>query len=274
MPSFQYPSGSLTTIGSIDFDPLIYNRIGAAKAYRRRVAFKRDAFVNTTALQDVSMQATGSTIVATNAPLGAAIEIVSSSADDTAAGTGARTVEIHYLDVNGVEQELNITLNGTTPVSLGTVCHYVNFTHVSSVGSNLIAAGTINIRNVATPTTIYSTVTVGNTDMTSLFTVPAGYYGILDGVEINVFHSTSGSNARVVLVSDGCDWDGRRYPGIFQAKFDHIYSAAAFESFAINTMVDSLSTIKLQATPSATAANLRVSGFYNVILIRIPVMGQ
>lgn len=45
-------------------------------------------------------------------------EIVSSSADDSSVGTGARTVLIPYLDDNYIERTLIATMNGTTPVTL------------------------------------------------------------------------------------------------------------------------------------------------------------
>lgn len=45
-------------------------------------------------------------------------EIVSESANDTSAGTGARTVFIQSLDINLLPQVQVVTLNGTTPVAL------------------------------------------------------------------------------------------------------------------------------------------------------------
>ena len=50
-------------------------------------------------------------------------EIVSSSANDSAAGTGARTVLVNSLDINFVPQSQTVTMNGTTPVVL-TGTHY------------------------------------------------------------------------------------------------------------------------------------------------------
>ncbi len=47
--------------------------------------------------------------------------MVSSSANDTSAWSGARTIKIFGLDASGVEQTEMITLNGTTAVdSVGT----------------------------------------------------------------------------------------------------------------------------------------------------------
>lgn len=45
-------------------------------------------------------------------------EIVSSSANDTSAGSGARTITVHTLTDGYVEQSQTVTMNGTTPVAL------------------------------------------------------------------------------------------------------------------------------------------------------------
>ncbi len=43
-----------------------------------------------------------------------------SPASDTAAGTGIRTMKIVYLDTAGSQQSTTVTLNGLSPVSIGT----------------------------------------------------------------------------------------------------------------------------------------------------------
>jgi len=269
MTSFQYPIGS--SISDLEKSALLLPTGVALVPYaQRRIAFKRDAFVNTTALQDVSMQATGSTIIATNAPLGAAIEIVSTSVNDTAAGSGARTVTVHYLNSSFQETTLDVTLNGTTPVSLGTVCQYINLTHVLTIGTaGGLPAGTINIRNVATPTTIYSTVTGLNTSLTSIYTVPLGFFALINAIDLNVYHSTSSANNRVVMRAECCDWDIITTPGVFQCRFDNIYGDTATDNMSINSILSPLSTVKLSCTPSTAAGNLRISGCYALTLFKL-----
>jgi len=70
---------------------------------------------------------------------------VSSSANDTAAGTGAQQVTVNYLDSSFVLHQEVITLNGTTPVNtVGTnYCFFDNW-FVSRVGSGGVNAGTIS----------------------------------------------------------------------------------------------------------------------------------
>ena len=71
----------------------------------------------------------------------AAITIVSSNANDTAAGTGARTVFVEYIDSNYNSVTVTVTMNGTTPVAVGTGRH-VNRGYVVTAGSNAAAVTT------------------------------------------------------------------------------------------------------------------------------------
>lgn len=79
------------------------------------------------------------------------LEILSSSADDAAAGTGARTVTLDGLDGAYEPVQQTITLNGITPVAVPTALLRVNGLRVTpgatgSVGTNV---GNITLRVVA-----------------------------------------------------------------------------------------------------------------------------
>jgi len=73
--------------------------------------------------------------------------IVSASANDTAAGTGARTVKITYLDATGAGPFTEtVTLNGLTAVNtVGTNIALIERMDVMTVGSGGGNAGTINL---------------------------------------------------------------------------------------------------------------------------------
>lgn len=73
-------------------------------------------------------------------------EILSSSAADTAAGTGARTIVITTLDADYNEVVQVVTLNGVTPVALTGTHIRINGAVVATVGSGGINAGTLTIR--------------------------------------------------------------------------------------------------------------------------------
>ena len=89
----------------------------------------------------------------------ATLSVVSNSADDAAAGTGARTVVVIGMDASYLEKSEVVALNGLTPVStVGTFLRVQTVTTVTvgSTGSNV---GTItithsgNAQQIMTPTT-------------------------------------------------------------------------------------------------------------------------
>lgn len=76
------------------------------------------------------------------------MSIVSTSANDAAAGTGVRQIMIHYLNAALIEQTEIITLNGLTPVlSISTNIRFINDIHSVAVGSGGKAAGDVTISN-------------------------------------------------------------------------------------------------------------------------------
>lgn len=103
------------------------------------------------------------------------MEVISSSASDTSGGTGARTVEITYLDGSFVQKTTTVTLNGTTPVATSVSDIYrINFFRVKTVGTGGENAGDIDIRNLA-DTPIYSRIAAGtNRGINGFYTIPAG----------------------------------------------------------------------------------------------------
>jgi hypothetical protein len=79
---------------------------------------------------------------------GVQLSIVSTSANDAAAGTNIQKVELHYLDINLNEQSEIITLNGLTPVlTTATDIRFVNCMHVHEYGTSPYAAGDITGTN-------------------------------------------------------------------------------------------------------------------------------
>lgn len=81
-------------------------------------------------------------------PQGVQLSIVSTSASDAAAGTGARTVVVEYLNGNLDYSFEVVTLNGTTPVlTLATDVRWVQAVHVATAGSGTVAAGDITVAN-------------------------------------------------------------------------------------------------------------------------------
>jgi hypothetical protein len=112
------------------------------------------------------------------------MKVSSSSADDTAAGTGARTVYVAGLDANHNEIEEIVTLNGQTAVLTTQSFLHINNAYVATAGSGLSAAGDIyfgdGVVTAGVPATVYDLIKFDyNQRITGSYTIPAGYTGYL-----------------------------------------------------------------------------------------------
>lgn len=147
----------------------------------------------------VSASATGDDIwagTATTLPIppdaGEQMEVLSTSASDTLAGTGAQKVTIHYIDAVGAEKQETVNMNGATPVqTAATNIRFVQQMHVTQAGTGLLAAGIIRIRSVTTPANIYTQIEANtNQSLNTARMVPAG-----KALVIRMFNAAAGAAA-------------------------------------------------------------------------------
>jgi hypothetical protein len=124
--------------------------------------------------------------------------VSSTSANDTAAGTGARTVVVQGVDANYNEVTETVTLNGQTAVTMSASLLRVNYAYVATAGSGDSAAGDIYIGTgtvtAGVPATTYDIIKFDyNNTTTGSYTVPANYTAY---VSQGLFSSgqTGGSN--------------------------------------------------------------------------------
>lgn len=106
--------------------------------------------------------------------------VSSTSANDTSAGTGARTVVVQGLDANYNEVTETVTMNGQTAVTMTASLLRVNYAYVATAGSGDSAAGDIYIGTgvvtAGVPATVYDIIKFDyNNTTTGSFTVPVGY---------------------------------------------------------------------------------------------------
>lgn len=73
------------------------------------------------------------------------VTVSSTSANDTSAGTGVRTINVNYLRTDFTEVTVPITLNGTTPVTVATDVYRINGVTATSFGSVGAAVGAISL---------------------------------------------------------------------------------------------------------------------------------
>jgi hypothetical protein len=110
------------------------------------------------------------------------MKVSSSSANDTSAGTGARTVLVQGLDADYNEVTELVTLNGQTAVTMTASLLRVNYAYVVTAGSGNSSAGNIYIGTgtvtAGVPATVYDIIKLDyNVTTTGSYTIPAGYTG-------------------------------------------------------------------------------------------------
>jgi hypothetical protein len=103
------------------------------------------------------------------------LEILSASANDTAAGTGGRTFLLEGLDANFNPINETLTLNGVTPVQ--TVKSYlrVNRLVIASAGSGNVNAGDVTLRVTGAGATQGIARAGTGFAKTCIYTVPTGF---------------------------------------------------------------------------------------------------
>ena len=114
---------------------------------------------------------------------GQTLYLVSTSANDAAAGTGVRTVQIVYLDSSGNLASTTKTMNGTTPVSCGTGFSFILWMEAATVDTGGVAAGNISLSSTngaATVATTFEYIAAGgNRSLSGRCKIPTGYNGYL-----------------------------------------------------------------------------------------------
>lgn len=168
-------------------------------------------YITTAATTRVAVRATTYTEQTTNAQR----SIVSANANDTSAGTGARTVTLTYFDqnLNGPYTE-TIALAGTTPVNtVATNICFIEDMRVATVGSGGSNAGIISLKAATAGggVTICSIVAGDNRLFYAMHYVPSSQVTYITGISVSHNGTTVGSggvftvNAQAVLTANSAD---------------------------------------------------------------------
>ncbi len=126
------------------------------------------------------------------------ISVISSSVNDTALGTGIRSIKVYYLDVNYMMQSEIFIMNGTTQVfGIPNDVLRINLVVAEEVGSAGAAVGNILIRMGGV---VRSMISVGYTkSMQSIITVPEGFNAYITGFDVSSGSPTEGRFTRFRL---------------------------------------------------------------------------
>jgi len=140
------------------------------------------------------------------AAAGVQMSLVSTSAnDDKDAGTGIRSIEIHYLDDALTEQKETVLLEGLTPVlTQATNIRFINCMHAKTFGTfPATAAGDIIASNGGTT---YSQIAAGaNRCSSSARMVPAGKCCFVAGAVGGAASGTAAASVIIRIVASELD---------------------------------------------------------------------
>jgi len=186
------------------------------------------------------------------------MNIVSTDATDDLGNTGAETLTIYGLDDNYDEIQEDITLNGLSNVLTTNSYLRVYRMIVTSAGTNGSNAGTITA-TAQTAATVQAYIGVGiNQTLQSQYTVPNGYYLLINDFEITV---QKGDQAGVRGMI-------RPFGEVFQVKrVYNVYQSTARFSFTPSLIVSPKSDITVRAVKISASALVDISVAYDGYLV-------
>lgn len=217
---------------------------------------RAQGYVGTSATSGVAVRATTYTAQGSNAQR----SVKSSSASDTAAGTGAQKVTINFLDTTFTLQSETVTLNGTTAVNtVSTNIAFIESMVVSQVGSGGGNVGTISILTgtAGSGTTWGSIAASDNQTFWAHHYVPAGVtcylLGFLGGgtvvagqTNLNHFGNPSVSNIPELQIG---------------VTLIHLAASSNEHVFEVPLAVPGPDLILITERPTAATASTAVAGF-------------
>lgn len=211
--------------------------------------------VATAAISTFLVRKTAYTEQSTNAQR----SIASSSANDTSAGTGARTVIITYYDQTGAGPSTEtITLNGVSNVNTvsSTIC-FIESIVVATVGSGLANAGTLTLKAAAAGggATI-ATVAIGDNKTKWA----AHYVAVNKTCYVSDIHAAANVNAATAGAIAYLTWKKVNFSNAFEtqltAKQHYIGNIGSMQgNYAVPVAVVGPALIQAYVTTEATTAN-------------------
>ena len=193
------------------------------------------------------------------------LSVSSDSANDTAAGTGARTVYVAGLDANHNQISETVTMNGQTAVLTTRSFLHINQCYVVTTGSGNSAAGSIYFGTgtvtLGVPATVYDLIQFDyNARITGSYTVPAGYTAYISQGLFSTGQSSGSGPVTGRLVTRGVD-NVRRTAAIVTLN-----NGAADYAFEYPLAVPENTTVEAQAVGAAN--NNACSSMFVLVLIK------
>lgn len=227
-------------------------------------------WTSTSVLGDVAQYLDTSQALINTPSTGTTLYVVSTSGNDTSAGTGVRTVRIVYLDASGNQQVKSATLNGTTAVSIGTGHSAIQWMESLTAGSGGVAAGTISVTSTngaATVATTFEQIAAGgDRSMSGRYTVPTGYTAYVYDWHTEAISATMQARLRVDVLSD----DRALSAGVFHFQ-DETFLASGQNARHDQPYLQcpAGSVIKVSAIPGAAPAGNKLGTAIKLLLVAV-----
>ncbi len=191
-------------------------------------------------------------------PATGTVTLVSTSANDTSAGTGARTARLFGLDGSGNPQSESMSLNGTSNVTSVNSYSEIYALEILTVGSNGASVGNISA-TLDSSQLAFIAAGDGHSRLTQR-TVRAGYRGYV----LRMFASSSNAGAITVSIQTR---NGAGTPWIAQRALDVDNRHVSLSPPGGICVVEPLTNIRMQA--ESTTNNERVMGGYTLLIEKI-----
>ena len=189
-------------------------------------------------------------------PSASVMKVSSSSASDTSAGTGARTIEIEGLDANFAEITETVTLTGQTAVNTTNSFYRINEVEVLTAGSGKTNAGNIYVGTgtvtAGVPATIYGIAAAGYShSFHGFYTVPANKKLYLHTLRVS---SGTQKATEVRLIQNP-------NTGVDHTHWDtHFFQDGLEETFRPPIVFEEKSDLEMRAKVDAGTAPISVNG--------------
>lgn len=203
-------------------------------------------------------------VTVTTEPGGIQLEVVSTSPNDTLLGTGMRSLEMYYLDTDGLERQEIVELNGVTPVqTIATNIDFVQWAHTKTKGSSSVAEGNVSIQGVGGGTVFEYITLGGNQSLSGRFKVPSNMTGFITGWQGSGITKIVDLRLRATVDR----FDRTLLDGIFlfQDLVNLNDATSGYIPFPSPLRMPGGSVIKLSAKSSAAGGN--ASGQFDIVLI-------
>lgn len=191
------------------------------------------------------------------------ISVLSSSADDASAGSGARTVRLIGLDSDYNVISETVTLNGTNAVATTQQFRRMHTASTQSAGLGGVNAGTITFRHTTTTSNVFAIMQIGkNQTYVSAYTVPAGHTAYMRALTASLIQGTASAS------SDGQIWI-RSFSSVFRGRRPFLLSTAINIADQIygGLIFTEKSDIILRVN-AVSNSNSQINGGYDLILVK------